>query len=172
MSGLPGTKGLIGKPTIFQDHPCDEGGLAADAHAYGSHGHRVLGRFLSGWEARRQRVGGQAREDLEHRNRSRGEQPLSVHLVKRCLGLGFQEGKPRCQTLTCSESLVVRSCVRSRVTWAYEKSKLMGFTKSDKVVLGRFGPRSVTTAPADASAPRRRARTRMSSNLSRTRTAL
>ena len=40
------------------------------------------------------------------------EQPWSVHLVERCLGLGFQKGKPRCQALTRSESLVVRRCAR------------------------------------------------------------
>ena len=54
--------------------------------------HRVLGRFLPGWVAIRQRVGGQAREDLGHRDRGPGEQPR-VHFVERGIGLGFQESK-------------------------------------------------------------------------------
>ena len=89
MTGLPGTKGLTGNPIIFQDH---EGGWAADANAYGSHGLGAVHRFLSGRHSHRQRVAGPARENLGHPDRRRGEQPWSVHLVKRCFGLSFHRG--------------------------------------------------------------------------------
>ena len=50
----------------------------AGAHAEGAHECGALGRVLCGWSAHRQRVGGQAREDLERRNRSRGEKLCGI----------------------------------------------------------------------------------------------
>ena len=63
----------------------------AGSHPDGSFGLRELGRFLSGWEARRQRVERREREALERRDRRRGEQSCRVHFVERGFRLGFQE---------------------------------------------------------------------------------
>ena len=50
----------------------------AGAHADGSLELRVVGRFLSRRQSRRQRVDRQTREDLGHQDRSRGEQPYRI----------------------------------------------------------------------------------------------
>ena len=49
----------------------------------------VLGRILPGWDARRERVSGQDREDLGHRDRSPGESALCEAII----GFGVQGGE-------------------------------------------------------------------------------
>ena len=56
MSGLSGTHGLTENPDILQDYPLIQGWRAADAHAAGSLELGGVRRFLSGRQARRQRV--------------------------------------------------------------------------------------------------------------------
>ena len=93
-TGLPGTNDLTEPPDIIHDHLLRYRWRVADAHADGSHELDAVRRFLAGWKARRQRGDRQAREDLERRDRRRGEQPC-VHLVKREIGLGFQGKESR-----------------------------------------------------------------------------
>ena len=59
---------------------CGEGVLAG-AHAGGAHERCALRRVLAGWDTRRQRVVGQAREGLGRRDGSRGGQRFGSPMV-------------------------------------------------------------------------------------------
>ena len=60
--------------------------VAAGAHPDRSLGQRARGGFLPGRQSRRQRVERQTREDLEHRDRSRGAQLRGSALAKLLFG--------------------------------------------------------------------------------------